>query len=92
MPAVNLTESEIRDWCIASVAQIVGDPSTSIDPDFTFAQMGLDSANLAYFVVELEEWLGIELDMELVAEHPTIAAVARHLVARQENGGGTGGG
>ena len=91
MPSANATESEIRDWCIASVARIVSDPSIAVEPEITFAQMGLDSASLAYFIVELEDWFGIELDLEVVADHPTIAAVARHLIARQgESDAGTG--
>ena len=62
----NVTEAEIRDWCIAYVKRTMDDPSIAIGPDATFAQMGLDSATSAYFIVELEEWLGCELDPEIV--------------------------
>ena len=79
MSSPKVSEAEIRDWCIAYVKRTVGDPSIAVGPDITFAQMGLDSASSAYFIVELEEWLGIELDPEVVAEHPTIAQLARHI-------------
>jgi acyl carrier protein len=46
--------------------------------------MGLDSATSVYFVVELEEWLGRELEPEIVGEYPTVAQLARHLA----DGGG----
>ena len=90
MPPRHVTEAEIRDWCIAYVGRTVDDPSVAVGPDVTLAQMGLDSASSAYFIVELEEWLGTELDPEIVAEHPTIAQLARHIAGRggRENAGG----
>ncbi len=89
MPAENVTEAHIRDWCVDYIKRTLCDPSIAIGPDITFPQMGLDSATSAYFVVELEEWLGIELDPEIVVEHPTIGQLARHIVSRQ--GGGNAG-
>ncbi len=89
MPPGNVTEAEIRDWCIAYVKRTVEVPSIAIGPDATFAQMGLDSATSAYFIVELEEWLGCELEPELVFDYPTIADLARYIVTRQ--GGGNAG-
>jgi acyl carrier protein len=90
VPPGNVTEAEIRDWCLAYVRRTVDDPSVAIGPDVTFAQMGLDSASSAYFIVELEEWLGAELDPEIVAEHPTIAQLATHIAGQRggENAGG----
>jgi acyl carrier protein len=79
LPNRNLSESEIRDWCIAYVERTVGDRSIAVGPDISFPRMGLDSASSAYFIVELEDWLGIELEAEIVSEHPTIAELARHL-------------
>ena len=82
MPPGNVSEAEIRDWCLDYVKRTVADPAISVGPDVTFPQMGLDSASSAYFIVELEEWLGIELDPEIVVEHPTIAALARYIASR----------
>jgi acyl carrier protein len=85
------TETEIRDWCLDYVKRTCGDPSIAIGPDVTFAEMGLDSATSAHFIVELEEWLGIELDPEMVFDYPTIADLARYVAARQGGGhAGTG--
>lgn len=58
-------------------------PQESVDPDVKFARLGLDSANSVYLIVELEDWLGLELTPDLVFEHPTIAELARHLAERQ---------
>ena len=54
----------------------------SIDPEITFARLGLDSANSVFLIVELEERIGLELTPDLVFEYPTICELARHLAAR----------
>ena len=82
MPQAAVTETEIRDWCIANLAKTVDDPSVRIEPEATFAEIGLDSASSTYFIVELEEWLGIELSPELTSEHPSIADLAHYLAQR----------
>ena len=59
-------------------------------PISAFPQMGLDSATSAYFIVELEEWVGVELEPELVFDYPTDRrAGASH---RRPAGGTTGDG
>jgi acyl carrier protein len=79
----NVTESDIRDWCIAYLQKTVDNPSIVVGPDASFAELGLDSATSAYFIVELEEWLGAELRPELVFEYPTIAALAQFIAHDQ---------
>ncbi len=87
LPAPRPTESEICDWCLDYMRRTLDDPAVVVAPDAPFAQMGLDSATSAYFIVELEEWLGIELEPELVFDYPTIAELARHIVGRRDAGG-----
>jgi acyl carrier protein len=84
------SETEIRDWCLAYLIRTVENPSIPIGPDIPFPQMGLDSATSAYFIVELEEWVGVELEPELVFDYPTVDELARYIVAR--GGGANGGG
>jgi acyl carrier protein len=74
-----VTETEISDWCLACLRRMIDAPLAAIEPDVTFAQMGLDSATSVYFVVELEEWLGRELEPEIVGEYPTVTLLAHHL-------------
>jgi acyl carrier protein len=78
----NLGEAAIRDWCVRYLAQTLDLCDQEIQPDVTFARLGLDSANSVYLVVELEEWLGLELTPELLFEHPTISDLARYLAGR----------
>ena len=86
----NVSESEICSWCMTHVAKTIDNPAIAVTPEASFAEMGLDSASSAYFIVELEEWLGLELPPELVFDYPTITQLARYLVERQ-GGAGDGG-
>jgi acyl carrier protein len=85
----NPSESAIRDWCAKYLARTLDLPGGTIDPDINFSRLGLDSANSVYLIVELEEWLGIELTPDLVFEHPTIAELARYLVRRPADESGS---
>jgi acyl carrier protein len=78
------SESEIRDWCIDYIRRTVDDPRIAVGPEIAFTQMGLDSATSAYFIVELEEWLGAELTPEMVFDYPTIAQLAHHIAGPRE--------
>jgi acyl carrier protein len=80
--AENTSEAAIQDWCVEYLARTLDLPDDAIDPKMTFARLGLDSANSVFLIVELEDWLGLELTPELVFEHPTICELARHLAAR----------
>ena len=80
--AASIGEAEIQDWCLSCIRRTIEDPAVKIGPDIPFARMGLDSAKSVYFVLELEEWLGIELNPEIVADHPTVAELARTLAGR----------
>jgi len=85
LPPACVTEADIRDWCIAYLQRTIDNPSIAIGPEANFAELGLDSATSAYFIVELEDWLGAELRPELVFEYPTIAALA-HFIANGDAG------
>ena len=84
------SEAAIRDWCVKYLARTLELPEQTVDPDVKFARLGLDSANSVFLIVELEEWLGIELTPDLILEYPTIAELARYLAGRSagENGAG----
>ena len=82
MRSENPSEAAIRDWCVEYLARTLDLPDHKIDPEVTFARLGLDSANSVFLIVELEDWLGLELTPELVFEHPTIGELARHLATR----------
>ena len=76
------SEAEIRAWCVAELARMLERPAGEIDPEAPLPQLGLDSATATWLVVALEEWLETELEPELIFEHNTIAALARHVAGR----------
>ena len=80
--AGNPSEAAIRDWCVAYLARTLDLTGQTIDTEVTFARLGLDSANSVFLIVELEDWLGLELTPDLLFEHPTIGELARHLATR----------
>jgi acyl carrier protein len=82
LPAENPSEGAIRDWCVEYLGRTLGLPDQTIDAQMTFARMGLDSANSVFLIVELEDWLGLQLTPDLLFEHPTICELACHLAAR----------
>ena len=84
----SVTEAEISDWCLDCLRRMIDAPLAAVEPNATFAQMGLDSATSVYFVVELEEWLGREVEPEIVGEYPTVAQLAHHLAHHLADGGG----
>jgi len=73
------SESDIRDWCIAYLAEALKLAPERINPQAKFARLGLDSAGSALLIADLEDWLGLELSVELIFEHQTPAALARHV-------------
>jgi len=78
----NRSAAAIRKRCVEYLALTLGLSNEEIEPDVNFARLGLDSANSVYLIVELEEWLGLELTPDLLFEHPTISDLARYLAAR----------
>jgi acyl carrier protein len=44
--------------------------------------LGLDSANSVYLIVELEDWLGLELTPDLLFEYSTVSELAGYLAER----------
>ena len=78
------SEAAIRDWCVEYLARTLDLPDQTIDTEMTFARMGLDSANSVFLIVELEDWLGLELTPDLLFEQPTIRELARKLAERTD--------
>lgn len=80
--AENPNEAAIRDRCVEYLGRTLDLPDQTINTEMTFARMGLDSANSVFLIVELEDWLGLELTPDLLFEYPTIGELARHLATR----------
>jgi acyl carrier protein len=75
------TAADVERWLARLVGELVGVPAETIDVGARFDRYGLDSAAAISVTVELEKYLGRELEPTLVYEYPTIAKLARHLTA-----------
>jgi acyl carrier protein len=84
------SEATICEWCVKYLAQTLDLPDQAINPNDSFTRLGLDSANSVYLLVELEDWLGIELAPDVIFEYPTIAELACYLARRGTGDGSLG--
>jgi acyl carrier protein len=71
----------ITDWCVSYVSRILNIPAASVDPGTPLERFGLDSATAVALIMDLEQWLDIELKPELLFEYPTLASLSTHLAS-----------
>jgi acyl carrier protein len=74
-----MTQDQILEFCVASLANILRVPKDSIQIDAKFSRLGLDSAMTVYFQMELEDKLGLELSPDNFYDYPTVDRLSRHL-------------
>jgi acyl carrier protein len=84
------TESEICAWCTSYLAKELEVPANQIDSHANFARLGIDSATSVFFIIDLEEWLDLELPSNIAFEYPSIAELAGYLTKRCADRGGDG--
>jgi len=65
------------------VAEMLERAPRDVNPNVKFSRLGLDSAMSVQLAVALEERLGIRLSPDVIADHPTIAALVDYLAAMQ---------
>ena len=70
---------EISSWCVRYVADMLERAPAEIDPSKRFSRIGFDSAMSVQLVVAIEAWLGIQLDPDVMSNHPTIARLAAYV-------------
>jgi acyl carrier protein len=78
-----MTPEQISDFCVVSLANILRVPQDTVAVDAKFARLGLDSAMIVYFMMELEEKLDLELSPDDFYDYPTVNDLSRYLAQRQ---------
>ncbi len=73
---VQISEDNIRGWCVDYVARVLHTPADEIDPNAELDRFGLDSAVTTAMIIDLEDWLGIEIPPALLFEQSTLAGIA----------------
>ncbi len=77
-----MTQEQISEFCIASLANILRIPKDRVETGTKFSRIGLDSAMLVYLMMELEEKLDLELSTDDFYDHPTVDALSRYLAEK----------
>lgn len=75
------SSDEIETWIKEYIAKLLHVPSVEVDPNVTFARLGLDSASAVALAGDLEDWLGVEIDPTMPYDYPTIKQLAGALAA-----------
>jgi acyl carrier protein len=74
-----MTQEQISELCIGSLAKVLRIPSDRVETDAKFNRLGLDSAMIVYVMMELEEKLDIELSPDDFYDYPTVNELSRYL-------------
>jgi len=78
-----MTQQEISDLCIASLANVLRIAKDRVKTDAKFSRLGLDSAMVVYVMLEIEEKLDLELSTDDFYDYPTIDDLSRYLAQRR---------
>ena len=74
-----LNETIVQEWLVDYLLAL-GLPPEEIDTSVPFDAHGLDSSGIVGMIGDLGEWSGCKLRASIVYDHPTIEALAHHLV------------
>ena len=70
-------EAALRDWLVRRLSRYLG--RLGIDPNVPLAEYGIDSLVALNLYGDVEEELGLPVDVTVVLDYPTVAALAEHL-------------
>jgi acyl carrier protein len=76
----------IEVWCVDYIARTLNIPASEVDPTAEFYRFGLDSALATAMILDLEEWLGIDIPPSVVFEQVNIRNLATDLTGRLNAG------
>ncbi|WP_433192828.1 acyl carrier protein [Nocardia sp. CA-107356] len=82
--ATSLTAEEVERWLQEKIAYKLSAEASEISVDDFFDTFGLDSTEALVLAGELESWLGFELETTALWYHPTIAELAKYIVAEKD--------
>ena len=79
MPAHKRTSEEIQEWIVDQIAELTEKDPADIHPEEAFANYGLDSMTAVTLIGDLEEYLGLRLEVTLLWDYPTTETLSAHL-------------
>ena len=75
----NKTAADIQAWLVSYIAELLEIETNGIDIAIPLEHYGLDSSEAVVLSGDLQDWLGCDLDPELLLDHPTIEALTQYL-------------
>lgn len=79
------TATEIQDWIVAYLANLLEIDEDEIDVTIPFDRYGLDSSAAVGMTGDLGDWLGREIDPTLLYDYPTVEALVQYLSSELEH-------
>ena len=76
----NKTAADIEAWLVSYIAELLEIKTNEIDLTIPLEQYGLDSSEAVVLSGDLQDWLGCDLDPELLLDYPTIEALTQYLI------------
>lgn len=76
---VQIDAGTLQNRIVAAIADTLQQPTTAIDPDTEFFELGLDSMDLVRLAAALETCLGQPVETSLFFDHPTVRRLVDHL-------------
>jgi acyl carrier protein len=73
------TASEIQDWLVARLAELLEIEPDEVEINITFDRYGLDSSAAIGLTGDLADWLGMEIEPTLLYDYPTVEALVKYL-------------
>ncbi|MBA3772843.1 MAG: acyl carrier protein [Ramlibacter sp.] len=73
------TTGDITSWCKTYIASALGVSPESIDAQQDFDELGLDSALITSMLIELEEWLELDIPPSMFFSQRTLEAMGAAL-------------
>ena len=77
--------SEIQDWIVSYIANLLEVEPELVDPTIPFDRYGLDSSAAYALTGDLEDWIGREIDPTAIYDYPTVEALSEHLSSMVAN-------
>lgn len=74
------TTKEISNWLVYQLTEKLNIQKDVINLDKPFADYGLDSIAAVNIAGEMEDWLGVEVEVTLLWDYPNIEALSNYLV------------
>ncbi|MEU3838583.1 acyl carrier protein [Streptomyces sp. NPDC028635] len=80
-PSQHLDEADVRHWLVSRIVAYLGGDARTLDLALPFSEHGLDSLAAFGLCGDIEEEYGVVLEPTAAWDHPTVAALSRHVVA-----------